>query len=222
MTNPQDDAARWNKEADDLRHTSLDRVRKTAEAWGASITTALGVFALVAFVKGPDAIKDVPTGAGKGVTLSIAGWAIGPFDAAETAAVTIFAAAVLVIVAVILAALAAQGSPSWNPKFVGTTLQNAVATQSKRAVRELLWSRILTIVALTLVLFGLWVVWWATIDAKQKAPAPTTDAIVGSGTAMVCGVLDTGGDGSLTVTPDGGSAVAVSSGTAVTIVDDCP
>src|SRR5262245_4283151 len=85
------DDARWEDEAIEEHHQGLAAIRASAARWGETIGALLGVFALVAFVKGPDTFTDI-TG-----------------SKAEAAALLVALAAAAAAAAVLLAALAAQG-----------------------------------------------------------------------------------------------------------------
>jgi hypothetical protein len=84
---------RWQTEAEEGAHASLATVRTTATGWASSVSALLGIFGTVAVIKGPDAFKDIGTPTGW--------YVLGLFAGA-----TILAGA-----AVLLAAIAAQGTP---------------------------------------------------------------------------------------------------------------
>jgi hypothetical protein len=208
------DDERWEEEAADARHKSLDNVRATAKSWTESIGLILGAFTAVAFLKGPEALKDIPRG---GFTLSFAGLTYEP---AWAVIYCVLLAAVALLVALTLGALAAQGSPEWAAQLDGRRFAVASMNATKTSITLLLISRISTGVAAALILLGMGVAWSAEI--QKPAAASATNAIVNAGGRPVCGALSTAGDGSLSVTLEGAVAAAVDAGSAVTIVDDCP
>jgi hypothetical protein len=173
----------WEQEAKELGHTALSGVRDTATKWGATISGFLGVFGTVAFIKGPDAFKDVH-----------ADWAAA-FAASLVIAATVFASA-----AVLLAALAAQGVPRAVNQLDGWALKSYHKTQARRARLYLAWSRGLAVAAAMAVITGLSVTWFVVLGERKtntaEKPKGQPMIVVRSGRPQ-CGTLTVAKDGSL-------------------------
>ena len=135
----------WEKEAVDAQHKSLATVQATAASWEKSIAAVLGAFALVAFVKGPAALTDIPTGPKSGMAINALG--LTEIDPGRTVAFLIFVSAALVIIAVVSAAIAAQGVPAWVSVFDGFELMRRARDASIESIRWLRVSRAATLLA---------------------------------------------------------------------------
>jgi hypothetical protein len=86
------DDARWDKEADDIRHKRLDNIRSASGKWEGTVATLLGLFSTVAIVAGPASIDKVTSDAIR--------W---------TALVLILVAGIAALTGVYFAARASQG-----------------------------------------------------------------------------------------------------------------
>lgn len=212
------DDERWSSEALDARHKSLATMQGVADAWGKSIAAILGGFALVAFIKGPEAIKDVPTGPDAAFGLPV----FGSVDPARTVVLLIFIAAALVILAILAAAIAAQGTPGWTTVLDGPVFETESESATKNAIRLLWASRILTLVGAALVFGALALAWMSTVDALGKSTPKGQAAIVSTATTVICGELRSQPDGSVDVVPKGGVPTLIAPTTSVTLVDSCP
>lgn len=208
------DDERWEEEAADARHKSLDNVRATAKAWMESIGLILGAFTTAAFLKGPEALTDIPA---NGLTLSAFGWIYEP---ARTVVNVVLLGALLLAVALGLAALAAQGTPGWATQLTGRVYARRSESATLWSIRWLKLSRFATVMAAALILIGMAMAWTAQIE--KPAGADTTSAIVTSGGRSVCGTLSTAADGSVSVAPKGGTATIVDAGSTVNVVESCP
>jgi hypothetical protein len=204
----------WEDEAKDARHKALDNVRATAKSWTESIGLVLGAFTTAAFLKGPEALTDIPGG---GFSLSIGPWAYEP---ARTVGNVVLVGALTLAIALGLAALAAQGTPGWTDQLHGRVYKRLSAEATKRSIRYLKASRFATAIAAGLILVGMAMAWTAQVE--KPAGADTTSAIVSAGGRSVCGTLSTAADGSVSVTPKRGSAAAVDPGSPVNVVESCP
>jgi hypothetical protein len=208
------DDERWEEEATDARHKSLDNARATAKSWAESIGLILGAFTTAAFLKGPEALTDIPAG---GFTLTAFGWTYEP---ATTVVNVVLIGALALAVALGLAAFAAQGTPEWTSRLTGRDYAMKSADATNDSIFLLILSRVATAVAAGLILLAMGMAW--TAQVQKPASADTTSAIVTTGNRPVCGTLSTAADGAVTVTPKGGAASAVDPGSSVTIVDGCP
>jgi hypothetical protein len=213
-TDATPDDERWEEEAADARHKSLDNVRATGKAWSESIGLILGAFTTAAFLKGPEALSDVPAG---GFTLRAGPWTYEP---APTVVNVVLSGALVLAIAFAFAALAAQGTPGWAKQLTGRTYAARTESAAKWSIRWLVTSRFLTAIAAALILVGMAMAWTAQVE--KPAGPDTTSAIVSAGGRSVCGTLSTAADGSVSVTPKGGSAAAVDPGSPVSVVESCP
>lgn len=190
------DDQRWNTEAVEASHTALKDVRSAAQSWSGSIAGFLGAFGLVAFVKGPEALSDVE-------------------DA--TAAIIIGAvvvAALATSAAVLLAALASQGSPRRVSRLDGWTLKTWHRRRAKTAAGQLRASRLLAVGAALVVLVATALTWISELGEDETADEHVI-AVLTDGT-ITCGKL---GDSAAGITVDGRRLAGV---THVQPVDTCP
>jgi hypothetical protein len=196
----------WENEATKQRRTGLARVRGTAEKWQASIATLLGVFGIVAFVQGPDKLADFQ----KPVQIALV--------------VIIGATAVFASVAVLLAALAAQGVPRRYPTLTGRQLADQNDRVARRTVLLLNWSRGLALAAAVLLVAGTVAAWVITLTTEKKDPEPTAIVVTSSGLAQ-CGKLvrSAGTQELVLVDSAGNTLIQLDTGVvSVTPVDACP
>lgn len=164
------DDRRWDDEAEEAQHQQLALVRSAATSWGTAISSLLGVFALVAFVKGPTTFTDV-----KG-------------SAASAAALLVLLAAVAAAVAVLLAALAAQGVPRKVAILDGWELRHQTAVRARAATVQLAWSRILGVLAALIVLAAVGLT-WLTASEQSQAPNSQLLLLVTKDGVLHCGSL---------------------------------
>jgi hypothetical protein len=214
-----DDRA-WRDEALAARHKSLATIQATAAAWEKTIGAVLGTFALAAFIKGPQALSDIPTGPQSAMAVQL--WVLPSvvIDPARTVGLLIFVAAALLMIAVVAAAVAAQGVPVWVPILDAVTLQLHTRSASQAAITWLWISRICTIAAAALVFVAMAVAWTATLD--KPAAAPAQSAIVTTASGSVCGELRNKGGGILEVMPKGGSPLPVAAASQLVLIAKCP
>jgi hypothetical protein len=199
------DDARWEDEATEEHHKGLVTIRASATKWGESIGALLGVFALVAFVKGPESFTDVSG------------------TEAEAAALLVVAAAALAAAAVLLAALAAQGIPENVRLLDGWALRTLTAARTRSAAKQLGWSRVLAVCAAMLVLFAVGMTWLAALRERDEAEPAAQRALLinAAGGEVVCGTL-TITAGRLTVTPKTGKPRDVAAPSQLSVIERCP
>jgi hypothetical protein len=199
------DDVRWEDEALEERHRGLAAVRASATKWSESIGALLGVFAVVAFVKGPDTFTDVH------------GWE------AEAAALLVVLAAALAAAAVLLAAIAAQGAAQDVSILDGWALRTLTAERIKAAAKQLAWSRVLAVTATMCVLLAVGLTWLAALDERDEKQSTGQSALLVSGAAkeVVCGTLTMTAAG-LRVVPKRGRPHDVVSPETLTLVSSCP
>jgi hypothetical protein len=197
------DDRRWDQEAEDLRHTSLEKLKASAEAWEKSVSALLGIFSVVAFIKGPATFEDLGTASGIAV------------------ATLVLLGAACAVAAIACAAVAAQGIPTWQERLDGAVLRRRVE-QSARRGATLLWaSRITAIVAALLVLAATSVAWLSQVGGGDRSP-PSLLVLQGSG-ALLCGDMIVGQDARLSISATGKPpGVLVEDAKSVTPVDACP
>ncbi|MEV1073916.1 hypothetical protein [Micromonospora parva] len=190
-----DDDERWKLEADDLRHRGLAAIREAAGRWLQTIALLLGIFSVVAFVKGPESLAKLDDGVAYALT------------------VLVLAAAASAAAATWLAALASQGSPELVGVLTGPKLRDLVTNSYQRVARQLWWSRLLTVVAALLVATGMGLAWFSSIAGSDRK---TIDVLIVDGNgAVVCGPVEQG-----TVSPAQRSAFA--GAVLVQVVENCP
>lgn len=212
---PTADDLRWEKEALDGAHASLATAQARADSWSKSISALLGAFGLVAFIKGPEAIKDIPTTSSRywpwdGAT---------PINPAFVVVVLIFGAALLLTAAIWMISRAAQGTLIWADYVDGPRLQNRTRVATQDAIRKMGRSRRFTLLSAALFFGALGVAWLSQFDKKDAA---TQSAIVSTATAAMCGKLGSASDGSLEITPEGEAPAKIGGGATITLVASCP
>jgi hypothetical protein len=202
------DERRWDREADDLRHAGLKDLSDRATAWQGSIAALLGIASLAAFVKGPDALKDLPAT----MTLPGVDWTL---PVPETTFWLFVIAIGLIAVAYWFAVLASQGVPEWHTTLTGIQLQAAVQMEAPKRINYLLVSRLATIAAVVAVFTGTAIIWAAQI--QSSTPAKPDSFLVITGAGVFCGPLAKDGSGNITV--DGGQ---IGDASHLIAVSSCP
>jgi len=197
------DDLRWEDEAVDSVHKQLAEVRTTATAWGTAISSLLGVFTLVAFIKGPDTFTGVKGGE------------------AKAAALLVLLAAVFAAVAVLLAALAAQGVPRHAALLDGWELRHQTGKRAQAAAVQLGWSRVLGVGAALIVLASIGLTWLAALRESESSSSTQKVLLVSSAGDVSCGTLVKHGSG-LGLKQADGSIVAAAGSRQVVKVDACP
>ncbi|HTA14795.1 MAG TPA: hypothetical protein VK781_08065 [Solirubrobacteraceae bacterium] len=163
----QDDL-RWEQEAIEAQHKSLSSVRATAAAWSGSIAALLGIFSIVAFIKGPETLSSLDQKAATAVTILV------------------LTAALLAIVATLAGAIAAQGTPHWLDRLDGRALRAANRDAAKKVVSQLWISRVLALLAAMFVLAAMSTAWLST--PREDTPSVHAMILTRAG-AVQCGVL---------------------------------
>jgi hypothetical protein len=158
----------WERQAETLQRTGLDRVRQSAKGWAGSIGTLLGIFATVAFVRGPSSI----TAANGNARWLAAGLIIG--------------ASVAAAIAFVIASLLTQGVPRRYSGVDGASLKRWVQERAAHAVELLWWSRGLALSAALAVVAATAIVWVSALHAKHHEQAFLVRFIDGT---VTCGSL---------------------------------
>jgi hypothetical protein len=94
--------ATWQRRAEELQFSALPGIRATAERWAATVGSLTGIFTIAAIIKGPSDITAVRGSLHLlGTRLS---WSVA-------AGILVAAALACASTAIVLAAMAAQGTP---------------------------------------------------------------------------------------------------------------
>lgn len=180
---PDEEDWRWEREAQDLRHTGLDRVRVSAEKWAASTAALLGTFAAVSFVAGPGKLSDVNSAVLQRVVL-----------------VCLVSAALMAAGAVLSAGLAAQGSPKRVASLDGPALRALTVERTKVAVAQLRTSRVLAVLAALTLIAGASAARLDVLTASEAPSRPGALVVVTyQDQPAVCGRLQERADKTLVV-----------------------
>jgi len=171
----------WLGKAEDARFSELETIRSAAKDWASTITAVLGAVGVVSLVKGPDQLDKLTNGWKQTVAI--------------VAAVAILAA----LRGIVLAALAAQGSPS-SFGYEPSEYRAGYRKETILAARSLQLSRTLVVIAALAVTVAVGMMWFGTEkpQAGSRVVAVTTDG------TTVCGVMAIGKGGNIAITPDAG------------------
>jgi hypothetical protein len=199
-----EDDRKWEKDAAVVAHTELADIREAAKNWATSIGAILGIGGTVAFVKGEDAFAKLTTQEG-----NYAFW------------LTV-TAALLAGLAIGFATFAAQGTPFRYKSIDGWTLRKVSRSGSLLALRRLLWSKVLAIVAAVAILAVAGISWKSSIAEDTPENAEPIQAIVTTiDGKRRCGELSTTGRGNLWV-QTGKERMAVDGTNEIVTVETCP
>jgi hypothetical protein len=169
----------WDGKATEVRRTQQQTVAKSAENWSTLLTALLGVAGTVTFVGGLATIDKLPA--------RCAFWT----------KVMISVAGLLTVGAIVCFAVASGGLLLKKRKSISAWPVRDAATQgAKSALKWSNWGRLAALGAALLVLAGSAIVLWNT-ETGQKAQPPTVLAVTGD--RAVCGALQIGTDGRLTI-----------------------
>jgi hypothetical protein len=167
--------AKWEKRAEELEFETLTKVRGAAEKWAATLAALLALVATVLVVKGPDELAELP-------------------DQAQRLTAALLAVAfALAVIATVLVALAAQGTPKNLERPSGSALRRSERDSAEAAKGQLRWSRALTVVAV-IVLAGAVAATWAWPQPESGAAGSTVLFTPAAG-KPICGSLVNGQNG---------------------------
>lgn len=187
--------------AEQLAADALSRIRTAAEKWGATTAAVFTALGFATFFQGRNQITALAE----------------VFEILTGAA--LLAAFLLALVSIVLAGLAAQGNPR-RMVVTGPELRTIEAEEANRARRLLTWSRTSVACAGALVIGVLGLLWFAPTD---DAVATQRVLVLVRAGDLICGPLETQGDGRLEVrTSDGVEAIRVSDVVSVSAVASCP
>lgn len=209
---PEDDAiedpteaARWHQELTAVnKDFGLAATRAAAGKWAASATTILGVLSTVAIVAGPSNLVEEVGG-----------------TAATVAASLVLVAAGLAAVATLLAGIAEQGTPI-KAQLTPGGLRARTRTRAQKARQQIFWSRLLTVLALLIIVAATGVAWLTAITKAE--PAKTQPVIILSPIGAACGSVSTAESGELLLTVPGASSTPapLPENARIKLVDSCP
>lgn len=190
----------WEQKLTELRHSQLDSVRASAAKWLATISTFLGVFGLVSIAEGTSKISELSA------------------DSADLVMKATGIAAGMALIAIGLAAYAAQGFPLRRRRPTAAALRRWSRNSTRAAVYTLRLSQILAVGAAIVVLGGSLLVF---AQSEPKSAPAATKAIVIQGGSARCGELVVSGETLGVATPAG--VVELATGvTQITFVNECP
>jgi hypothetical protein len=193
----------WNAKADEARHEQLVRARDAAKNWGQTIAALLGIFATVAFIKGPESLDKIPG------------------DNAYAVVAMIAAAGAAAALAVYYAAIAAQGTPKQVKNFDGWRLKHITQADAASVAGQLRASRAFALIAAVTLLGAMGVAWLASLSARGGETKGQTLLVVTQAGVPTCGTLARGDDGKL-VLKFGETNVPLADVGKVVEVDSCP
>jgi hypothetical protein len=193
----------WEERAEKLRFDSLADIRKSAEKWAGSIGAVTGVFGIVSLIKGRDAVTDLTRSAEISVGILVA------------------LALLFALRGILLAALAAQGTPRLI-RFSGERIRTAYRAEARLAMDLLKYSRVLTVLAVLVFATAVGLTWYGPTKKAEEPGGPKILVVRRSG-AVACGLLKGGTNGGFIVEIRG-QRIPVSVGDVVslTAVSSCP
>jgi hypothetical protein len=193
----------WTQRAQEARDDfGLTTTRETGGKWAASAAAILGVLTTVAIVAGPSDLAAEVGG-----------------TEAQIAAALILVAGSVAAIATLLAGLAEQGSPVARISLTAQILRKATRERAQRSAEQIMWSRILTAVALMLILAAAGVAWLTALTGDEEPSQQS--ALITSATGTMCGTLVTGENGVISLVRDG-AAESIPANSLITLVDECP
>jgi hypothetical protein len=170
--------ARWALQARELEFASLGRIRSTAAKWAATLGSITGVFGIVTLAKGPDDISKV-----------MGAWRIpffgGHVDWKVLAGASIGLAIACAVLAIYLAATAAQESPT-RFRFTGQEVRRLHREKTQNAANALRASKFLTLTAVALLSVGIAITWYAT---PEEPASGSNVLVVKTSGETSCGVM---------------------------------
>jgi hypothetical protein len=193
---PTPDALDWSKRASTLQLDSLKEIRGGAEKWAGSLTAVTGALGIVAIIKGPEKIEDLTS------------------RYQIIVAVLLAIGTLLMLRGIVLAALAAQGTPG-RIEFTGPTLRDFTAREAEEAADLLRFSRVVTVIGVLVAGIAVALVWFGP-EAKKP---PSMRMVIRDNGTMVCGELTTGSDDNVLVA---GQPIRIAEIRSIIAVQECP
>jgi hypothetical protein len=181
---PTAEDLRWAKKLDSVTFDALDNTRAAAAKWAQTIAAVTGVFGTFALIKGRSDI-----------TALTQGWEI-------TVAVILLVATLLALRSIMLAALAAEGSPT-SEAVDASNVRQYFSDANIKAQWQLLASRVTAVLATLGAGVAVGMVWFA----PQSAPKPPLDVVRLANGYAVCGAVSVNSNGTLKVTATDGKTV---------------
>lgn len=193
---PTPEELEWSKRAAALHLDALKEIRAGAEKWAASIAAVTGAIGVVTLIKGRESLEELEHG----------------YEVAV--GVLVGAAVLLALRGIVLAALAAQGTPA-RIEYTGSALRDFTANEAEEAGDLLRFSRVLVVVATLVAGVAVALVWFGPEESKP----PSVQLVITETGAPACGVLKAGAGDTVTV---GGVPIKVSEIRSITTVPTCP
>jgi hypothetical protein len=193
---PTPDAIDWGKRAATLQLDSLKEIRGGAEKWAGSLTAVTGALGIVALIKGPEKIEDLT---------SAYQIAVGVLAATGT---------LLMLRGIVLAALAAQGTPG-RIEFTGPALRAFTVSEAEEAADLLRFSRVVAVVGVLVAGLAVALVWFG----PEAEKSPTVRIVIRDDGTFACGELTTGSDDDVLVA---GQPVRIAEISSIVAIKECP
>jgi hypothetical protein len=200
-TTPPRSLRLWETEAAKLPFSQLDKIRSAASQWLTTIGTLTTLSGLLLVFQGRNDVSKLPD------------------DLERLIAILLFISFGLAFTAIVLAALAAQGSPV---KIVNDAegVRDFVIGAVDRASDYLRISRLTSISAALVMAIAIGITWFTQLDPPYAAPNALV--IQESGT-IICGALQRNDQGQVSVLPkEGGAPILDINAVLVQIVPSCP
>jgi hypothetical protein len=193
---PTPDELEWAKRAAALHLDALKEIRAGAEKWAASIAAVTGAIGVVTLIKGRESLEELSHG----------------YEVAVGILVGI--AVLLVLRGIVLAALAAQGTPG-RIEYTGSALRDFTANEAEEAADLLRFSRVLVVTATLVAGVAVALVWFGPEDTKP----PSLQLVIPETGPPACGELKTGMGNTVRV---GRTAISAQDIRSITTVPTCP
>ena len=193
---PTPEELEWSKRAAALHLDALKEIRAGAEKWAASIAAVTGAIGVVTLIKGRESLEELEHG-----TEIAVGVLIG-------------VAVLLALRGIVLAALAAQGTPA-RIEYTGAALRDFTVNEAEEAADLLRFSRVIVIVATLVAGAAVALAWYGPEESKP----PSLQLVIIETGPPACGVLKTGSGDAVTVD---GASIEVSEIRSITTVPSCP
>lgn len=148
-----------------MEFTRLPELRKQAEGWRTGLTGLTALLTVLALLKGPDSLADLPEWARILATAMLVG------------------AFLLLVAGSLLAVRSAHGAPEPELVLGGQALRRWTEREAARVARALGWASVCCLLGLLLVVGSLALAWTTT------SPTPTHLVRVDTNTGSLCGEL---------------------------------
>lgn len=193
---PTPEELEWGKRAAALHLDALKEIRGGAEKWAASIAAVTGAIGVVTLIKGRESLEELDR------------------DYEVAVGVLVAVAVLLALRGIVLAALAAQGTPG-RIEYTGSALREFTVNEAEEAGDLLRFSRVLVVVATLVAGVAVALVWFGAEATKP----PSLRLVITDTGPPACGELKTGAGDAVTV---GGTVISAREIRSITTVPKCP